>query len=574
MRRAAIFTVLCAAGALSVAQTTHYLDCSVSVSGDSLRPDSAWNSIEQANAVILQPGDRLLLRRGSACDGELAPQGSGTPASPILLGTYGAGSLPVIHGGSHPAGLALFNQQYWEIEDLEIVGGSPYGIHISGNLPELTHFRLRNLVVHDVPGIPVTKESGLIVIAPEPKAPTHLNDIVVDGVTVYNTSQWSGIIISGAVFNDQEHAYGEHVEVRNSVIHDVAGDGVLLASLKHAVLERNVAWNTGMQETESIGTPNALWQWMCVDCRVAWNEGFFSDSPGVDGGVYDIDFGDIENVVEHNFAHDSQGYCVSVFGAEGHGGDSINSIVRHNTCLHNARSPRLARRQGAVYVNTWKGGRLNGVRIEDNTILWTPPLDAPAIHIDADFFGDMPNRVAGNTIFLEAGTAMLAPPQVQISGNRVIDSASLSTKDFCTGWSVLQPVVATAASTLGWRLVALLSPSDAGNIARGLSVTLASLAYQFRDRDLHTVLWLRDAPTREAIDKTRIAWHLRPSLEVAASRLSSDTTDGPALVLLTPAGDVAAQWSAPVDPAVVWLAVAARLGTPVGMQSMPFCPSR
>lgn len=572
MRSAAIF-VLVAAVSQGCAQTTHYLDCSATTSGDSLRAESAWNSLDSANATTLQPGDRLLLRRGSVCSGQLAPKGSGSAAAPIILGAYGEGPLPVVRGGANPAGLALFNQQFWQIEDLEIVGGSPYGVYIAGDRPLLEHIHLRNLVVHDVSGEPQTKESGLIIIASAAKASTLFKDILIDGVTVYNTTQWAGIIVSGALFVDQHHAYGEHVEVRNSVIHDVAGDGVLLASVKHGVIERNVAWNTGMQETETIGTPNALWQWMCVDCRVAWNEGFFSDSPGVDGGVYDIDFGDVDNVVENNFGHDSQGYCVSIFGAEGHGGDSINSVVRHNTCLHNARSPRLARRQGAVFVNTWKGGRLNGIAIEDNTILWTPPLDAPAIHVAADFFGDLPNRVERNTILVNTGDAVLGPPQVHIAGNRVC-GPSQPRDDLCSCWSDVSPSVDAVPSAQGWKLVALLSSNDAGDLARGLSVTLASLGYQYRDHDLHTALWLRDASTPAEFERIRAGWHLNPSLEVAASGVVRDGRSTPVLLLLDPSGSIAAEWPAPVDPAQVWLAMQGRLGAPTGMQSAPSCPRR
>jgi hypothetical protein len=39
----------------------------------------------------------------------------------------------MVVGGAEAAGLRLHNQQFWEIENLEIVGGSPYGIHIGGD---------------------------------------------------------------------------------------------------------------------------------------------------------------------------------------------------------------------------------------------------------------------------------------------------------------------------------------------------------------------------------------------------------------------------------------------------------
>jgi hypothetical protein len=139
-----------------------------------------------------------------------------------------------------------------------------------------------------------------------------------------------------------------------------------------------------MQETESIGTPNGIWTWMCRDCTVRRNEAFLIDSPGVDGGGFDIDYGNAANVVEENYAHDTQGYCVAVFGA---GWVTTGSVVRNNVCAGNGRSPRLARRQGAIYLSTWNHGRLQGLRISGNRIFWDPP-DAAAVLVNtADIDG-------------------------------------------------------------------------------------------------------------------------------------------------------------------------------------------
>jgi hypothetical protein len=64
----------------------------------------------------------------------LWPKGSGNREAAIRLGAYDHGALPIVAGGTQPAALRLENQQYWEIESLELIGGSPYGIHIGGNI--------------------------------------------------------------------------------------------------------------------------------------------------------------------------------------------------------------------------------------------------------------------------------------------------------------------------------------------------------------------------------------------------------------------------------------------------------
>ncbi|MDR3725122.1 MAG: right-handed parallel beta-helix repeat-containing protein [Terracidiphilus sp.] len=583
MRQIVIAVCLLALCRIAPAQTTHYLDCNRTAgAGDSLRPESAWNSVSQANTFIFQPGDKLLLRRGSQCNGMLEPKGSGSAQTAIILSAYGDGPLPVINGGKQKAGLQLLNQQYWDIQNLEIVGGSPYGLHIATDSSSIRHLHLRNLVVHNVQGEPTTKESGLLVVAPSANATGTIGDVFIDGVTAYDTTQWAGILVSGASYDQQNHRYGDGITIRNSIVHDVAGDGILLASARHGLIEHNVAWNTGMQETETIGTPNAIWEWMCVDCSVAWNEGFFSDSPGVDGGVFDIDYGNINNIVEHNFAHDSQGYCAAIFGADGSAGDSINSIVRDNTCLHNGRSPRLARRQGAIFVKTWHQGRLNGIEIARNTILWEPPLDAPAIHAIADFFGTLPNRIVDNRILLRAGSALQTSPSIETGANRICASPE---KDFCTCWTEalhLAERTAHDAKPLprqlssfghGWRLATTIPSNTAQNDSRSRVVLLESMMQQFGNLGLQGVLWPLKNLSQTEVERLRTDWHLSPRIAIALVAAHKPLSSDP-IYLLAPDGTVTASWQATVDAAQIWLELELRLGTPAGMQSNRYCESR
>ena len=150
--------------------------------------------------------------------------------------------------------------------------------------------------------------------------------------------------------------------IRNSTVHNVQGDGIVLFRVRHGSIESSVAWNTGMQVTQTIGTPNAIWTWMCDDCTVTQNEAFLTDSPGVDGGAFDIDYGNTDNSVIDNYGHDTQGYCVAVFGA---GFVTRASTVRGNLCINNGRSPRMADFQGAIFLHTWNGGSIDGLTVEE-----------------------------------------------------------------------------------------------------------------------------------------------------------------------------------------------------------------
>jgi hypothetical protein len=620
----------------AVGQSIHYLDCKDgNDTADSLTPQTAWRTVAKANSYNYQPGDALLLRRNTRCDGMLWPKGSGTDRAPIRLGAYGQGALPIIVGGSESAGLRLSDQQYWEIENLEVVGGSPYGIHIGGSSPVMRHFRITNVVVHDVPGTPLTKDSGLVVITPDDHAKSRIDDVIVDGVTAYGTSEWAGIIVNGAGFDaGGVDDHGEHIEVRNSMVHDVAGDGILLARVSDGVLEHNVAWNTGMQETQTIGTPNAIWEWRCRDCRVEYNEGYFTDSPGVDGGVFDIDYGDENNLLQHNFGHDSQGYCVSVFGAEGPSGDSIHSEIRENTCIHNGRSPRLSERQGAIFLYTWNGGKLDGVEIADNTVIWGPPVRVPAFQSTAEFTGNRPNRFVGNTIIAVSRSFVSSQSGMQFSGNRYCapkrtvppqpfqegsslrtaaspwadprsraeaDPAANEPVDLCgcleellrktagTGVrpstaepAIEQPASKTAPAGMhplagSWVLGAVLAPpgDPEADKSRGQLVLVESMMHQFADLGLVSIAVPARSMTEDEVQRWRTNWNFEPGVEIDAANASglrkADDRKTATLRLISPSGEVAASWQYPVSPADVWLQIQSHLGTPAGAQQMPAC---
>jgi hypothetical protein len=356
-----------------------YLDCgSAASSGTGLSEHSPWNRLRQLNSFNLAPGDTVSLKRGTVCHGTIAAQGSGSESAPIRLTAYGEGPRPrIIAETSAPESLKLFNQEYWDIDSLDLSGGTTYGVLISGDKGILHHIHLSNLAVHDVIGGELKyKESGLVSITPG-SVHQHFDDVIVDGVTAWNTNQWVGILVGGGNLGyPPESDWNTNVEIRNSAIHDVQGDGIVLFRVIRGRIDSSVAWNTGMQVTETTGTPNAIWTWMCDDCTVEGNEAYLSDSPGVDGGAYDIDYGNTKNSVIDNYGHDTQGYCVAVFGA---GFVTRQSTVGGNLCINNGLSPRMAEYQGAIFLLSWNGGSIDGLTMEDNTIYWSPFENSPAL---------------------------------------------------------------------------------------------------------------------------------------------------------------------------------------------------
>jgi Right handed beta helix region len=391
----------------SAAPQAYFIDCSAGQSGDGSRTHP-WNNLAAAQSHPFAPGDRIALARGSTCRGSFSPQGSGTEANPVRLTAYGEGARPkIIAAAGDRQVLLLFNQEYWQIDSLDLSGSTTYGIFISGDKGALHHIWLKNLYVHDVSGGAMkNKDNGLVIVGPSGRDVTF-NDVLLDGVVAAHTSEWAGILIGGGNFG-MDAPQNRHIVVRNSSVHDVYGDGIVLFRDSDGLIETSTAWETGMQPTQTIGTPNAIWTWTCTDCAVRDNEAFLTDSPGVDGGAYDIDWNNTRNVVERNYAHDTQGYCIAVFAA---GYVTSDSVVRDNLCIDNALSPRLAALQGAVYLHTWNDGVIRGLRVENNTLVWNPPVSTAAAIVDDANAGDVPIAFTGNRIQSSANHFYLANAQ-------------------------------------------------------------------------------------------------------------------------------------------------------------------
>lgn len=173
---------------------------------------TAWKSFKNVNAKVFAPGDRILLKAGSSWSAEgsevakeaydytqwdngiptditgpapswlLAPKGSGTATSPIVLSSYGTGAAPELNGrGVVNDVLQLTNQEYWDISNLEISNvtdgfdpskfvpgvndglkpgeenpktGDLRGIHVQAeNAGTLSGFDISNVFIHDVSGV-------------------------------------------------------------------------------------------------------------------------------------------------------------------------------------------------------------------------------------------------------------------------------------------------------------------------------------------------------------------------------------------------------------------------------------
>jgi hypothetical protein len=401
---------------------TYYVDCSAPVNGNGSQ-SSPWNTLSSPNAFTFTAGNRLLLKRGTTCQGTLFPLGSGSSGAPIIMDAYGVGAQPVIDGGFNQEALLLSNQQYWEIRNLEITGGYQYGILIWGDVPNsnLNHFRLVNLNVHGANFTSINPfDSGEIYINPVGMHEV-VNDVLIDGVSTHDSHVSEGIFIqAGGNFGGEVAAcsqqltpaqyLGKNITIQNSTGYHLNGDGILVLAVKDGLMQNNVVHDTfGM-----------LWEWCCHSCTLQYNESYANHTlTPWDGGDFDIDIYNKHNVLQYNYGHDSDGYCVQFYSSDPIAPDRDN-VFRYNICSNNGRNGTI-QPQGEVLVD----GYVNGVQVYNNTFYWNPAVNSAAAFLTYAYPGT-DTRIFENNIIYSAVPGMIQTPSGYTLDNNIYWTTSSS----------------------------------------------------------------------------------------------------------------------------------------------------
>ncbi|ULR48298.1 carbohydrate binding domain-containing protein [Streptomyces deccanensis] len=338
--------VLTPAVQAQAAGTSYYVDCSAAANGTGTS-GSPWNSLAGPNAKTFAPGDQLLLKRGTTCNGTLHPLGSGSAADgSISIDAYGTGALPIIAAGGATDAIYLHNQEYWEISNLEITNtGAVKGANarrgvyvVLENYGTGNHYKVSNLNIHDVNGNnskEVDGSAGILFAVLGTTTPSAFDDVVIDGNTVANIAR-SGINMSSTWLcrpsigcNNPAWTPWTGVVVRNNTVHDTDGDGIVVQMSKDALIEHNVVYNAAK-------APNAanagIWAWDSDGTVIQYNEAYGTKklTGNPDGQGFDVDYGQDGTVVQYNYSHDNEGGFLLFCGCGGGSRLSSNAVVRYN----------------------------------------------------------------------------------------------------------------------------------------------------------------------------------------------------------------------------------------------------
>ena len=283
--------------------------------------DTPFYSLHKMNDIELKPGDKILLESGSVFKNDylhLYGQ-SGSKEAPIVISKYGSGSAPVIdtngqgvwfqnygyrldntwhkYQGYVSSSILLYDSEYIEISDLEIVNNNPKvdTVYNAADMMDRTgvaavaqdkgtidHIYLKNLNIHDIIGNVYNKhmnnggiyftvfmphDAQLRVKSGQENQSTankrrdfissatgvpRYDDVLIEGCSVTNTNRW-GIAVgytalwdkfadTAAIDDDVINEYGStNVVIRNNYVKDAGGDSITLMYCDRPLVEYNIS---------------------------------------------------------------------------------------------------------------------------------------------------------------------------------------------------------------------------------------------------------------------------------------------------------------------------------------------
>ncbi|MFF1924735.1 RICIN domain-containing protein [Streptomyces sp. NPDC058221] len=336
-----------AQAAAPAAAQSFYVDCGAASAGDGTQA-TPWNALAPVNSHTFQPGDSILLKRGSTCTGQtLSPKGSGAAGAPVVVDAYGTGAKPALVGAGQVTDVVrLADQQYWEVRNLDIsnkgaAAATRRGVHITRTDSGTgTYYRLTGLDVHDVNGDQARKDddasAGIFFEVLGNTTPTKFDDVAITGSTVravdrYGIHFWTRWMQRPELANANcGTACGAwtpqtKVVIRGNTVTDIGGDAIDTHHTEGALVEYNRV--DGFREREPAHCAAGIWGWNTQDALYQFNEVSGGKST-CDGQGLDLDEGNIHTIYQYNYSHDNEGGFILL--CNGGGSTTTDNIVRYN----------------------------------------------------------------------------------------------------------------------------------------------------------------------------------------------------------------------------------------------------
>jgi hypothetical protein len=335
------------------------------------QPDSAWMSLAKVNSKQFLPGDKILFKANGIWNGQLSPKGSGQNGEVIQIDMYGEGNKPIFNGrGEVTNTVYLYNQEYWEISNLEITNFKnndtrlKRGVYIfAENVGTLHHIHLKNLFINDVNGDMSTKHNGGIFFEVKGNSlKTRFDDFLIEGCQIVdvdrtgisNLSSWWDRTLN----NDDEWYPSTNVVIRNNWIENTGANGLIIRVAVKPLIEHNVFKHCSLK-----GSGNAMFPFNCDDALFQYNEAYLTvfNTGDDDAGGFDSDWQCKRTIYQYNYSHDND-YGFVLICCNGNSGFNDGTIIRYNISQND---------NGFIFKTS---GPATNTRIHNNTIFVSPTM--------------------------------------------------------------------------------------------------------------------------------------------------------------------------------------------------------
>lgn len=418
-------------------------------------PSEAWESVDRINERIWNPGDTILIKRGTVYNGVLKLKGNGTAEAPIVICSYGDESLPlpVIAAGGQSEAILVRNIQYWEIHDIHVTnkGEAPLpkaaGIRIVAENIEggvMNHIHVKRCVISDVFGSKTTYEGGGAGIfyynAVDTQTPSCFNDLVVEGCRISNC-QRDGINGYIATGDRSSRKASTGVVFRDNIIEGVPGDQILVNGCDNALVEGNIVRNCAEGGFADESIPNRMEAAAAIWCMhsdgTVFRYNIVQDHKATwDGQAFDCDQNCQNTLFEYNISYNNVGgwimMCPSDASFSQGFAEHKGTVVRYNISINDGTRDYLKGNGKAHSTTIDIVGRVADCHFYNNTVIKTKSASENADNtaIGFDNYTNIENslRFTNNIFYNTTGTANAF---VKITSGDFVDDMGLVLRNNC-----------------------------------------------------------------------------------------------------------------------------------------------
>jgi len=398
-------------------------------SQDGKTTETAWQSLDRLSAEEFGPGTTILFKSGEEWSGELTTKGSGDENNPIRLDRYGEGDKPVIHGNGGLYAIYLFNQEYWEISNLEITNfnASEEGVNLEAweqnniiywseadsIMPKyaedrtrkcailyeaedygvIHHLKFSNLKLHGINGDISSKDNGGIFLQIKGNTvPTYFDGLLVENCHIHDIDR-SGVSNKSSWMDRTLHENinwvpSKNVVIRNNRFERTGANALIVRVSDSALIEHNLFTHCAIKQSG-----NSFYPFNCDNTLMQYNEACFTkyNEGDADAGGFDSDWRSKNCVIQYNYSHDNEYGALLVCNMGSGEGFNDGTIVRYN----------IFQNEGHHVIRV--SGEPTNTTIHNNVIYTGPEISGIDIIWHKDWRGYPDNTFYYNNIFYNLG---------------------------------------------------------------------------------------------------------------------------------------------------------------------------